>query len=264
MEILQQKNYNQLDDEIKKLLIGLKYDGNPINIIGSFSLGSQKYPSDIDLMTTIKKEPVKIMFNKFNQIVKYISLNPNLYFIEMKIQDGDKKKRFYPNDKFTFTEFKKYIKNAEFLKIDFVIYLDFVFFEGSIIYMIEDPSKNNKDEEETNKIDDIKKEIQEYKTENNYFKVLKRLFSIFKITKNTDKLIELTNIFNSDRLGRPSQVISNIETINRMGYYDDPITQKRIENNLKQIDAQNPKMTLTKLKKKLQSDSKAIYNQLSE
>jgi len=66
MDILEQKQHNLFNDNIKKLMKQLTFLKNPIEIKGSSSLKSQRYFSDYDFLSNIKKK------------IRYIILTMNL------------------------------------------------------------------------------------------------------------------------------------------------------------------------------------------
>ena len=64
-------------------------------------------------------------------------------------------------------------------------------------------------------------------------KAMKRAFSIYKIQKDSPNVKRLTSLFNSN-LGKIYEINSNLKTILLLKtMYDDPLTMKRIDINLK-------------------------------
>ena len=65
------------------------------------------------------------------------------------------------------------------------------------------------------------------------FKAMKRVFSVHKIQKDYPNMKRLRSLFNSN-LGKIYEVNSNLKTILLLKtMYDDPLTMKRIDINLK-------------------------------
>ena len=209
----------------------IRYDNYKIELLGSASLQSQKYYSDYDLFSVIKKDDTETAFNKFNKILENIKENPYLYFIELKIQTKNNEKyKINPKQKLTYNNFEKYFKDVDFVKIDLVNYDENTFMEVSIIYKIDD-KEIEEQEYKKSLTDDIKDLI----TEKKYYKALKRFLNIFRLENKTKKVVELTNFFNSN-VGLLYRIKSNLEAIDLVKeYYKDKTTKKRIELNLKHI-----------------------------
>ena len=119
-------------------------------------------------------------------------------------------------------------KNISFIKIDYIVFLDFVFKEVSIMYIFK--------ENEMDTDDIIKKLTDDYSElidNGENFKAMKRAFSIYKIQKDHPNMKRLTSLFNSN-LGKIYEINSNLKTILLLKtMYDDPLTMKRIDINLK-------------------------------
>ena len=65
------------------------------------------------------------------------------------------------------------------------------------------------------------------------FKAMKRAFSIYKIQKDHPNMKRLTSLFNSN-LGKIYEINYNLKTILLLKtMYDDPLTMKRVDINLK-------------------------------
>ena len=119
-------------------------------------------------------------------------------------------------------------KNISFIKIDYIVFLDFIFKEVSIMYIFK--------ENEMDTDDIIKKLTDDYSElidSGENFKAMKRAFSIYKIQKDYPNMKKLTHLFNSP-LGKLYEINSNLKTILLLKtMYDDPLTMKRIDINLK-------------------------------
>ena len=119
-------------------------------------------------------------------------------------------------------------KNISFIKIDYIVFLDFVFKEVSIMYIFKENDMDT---------DDIIKKLTDDYSElidnGEKFKAMKRAFSIYKIQKDYPNMKRLTSLFNSN-LGKIYEINSNLKTILLLKtMYDDPLTMKRVDINLK-------------------------------
>ncbi len=219
------------DTKILDVLEKCKYKDYPIKLVGSSSLQSQRYFGDYDGLTVIGKnhKPNEI-FDEFSKIIENVNNDPDLYFIEFKIQlTNDKKFKYFKNDKLSLKVIESNHKNVEFYKLDLSMWHDFQFIDVSIIYQV--ISNFNKDEI----IKGLNEEIKDLLKDGYYYKALKRKFSIYKLQDNTKKMTELTNIFNSD-LGLKYKLASNLEALDLVyQYYKDPITKGRIKINLEYL-----------------------------
>jgi hypothetical protein len=197
-----EKRYPQV--EIRSTLKILKFYDTPIELVGTSSLQSQRYPSDYDFMTKITKKysNTKILM-EFQQILSDIMNDPTLYFIEFKFQNksGSKFKLFNPvelNEQI----FNKYfdINQIDFIKIDLVININNAndFKEVSCIYFFNtDNTELSVDKYTSN----LKADQKELFNEHKYYKSLKRLLIIAKINEDYKMMEKLTGLFNSS-IGR--------------------------------------------------------------
>ena len=88
---------------------------------------------------------------------------------------------------------------------------------------------------ETNedRIKTLTDDYNELKKKGENFKALKRKYSIYKIQKDYPNLQKLTTLFNS-KLGKLYETNNNLKTIQLLKtVYDDPLTLKPIDVNLK-------------------------------
>jgi gamma-glutamylcyclotransferase (GGCT)/AIG2-like uncharacterized protein YtfP len=218
MNVLQ-KRLN-IENEIKQIISKLKFKDFNIELKGSANLQSQRYPSDFDLFSQIHGNLDEFQ-NHIVKVLEYIINTPNLYLIELKYQykDGSKRRWFY-GDFFDIT--KVSLNDIDFIKIDFVIVINYIFKDVSVIYSF-NPSEFTKK--------DIENEMNELMNEGKYFKALKRQFLLSK--DNEKELLYLTNIFNS-LYGKDYQIVNNIEAINKVyEKYKDRETKAKIMNNMK-------------------------------
>ena len=224
MNVLQQKN---ITEEIYDFIVPLKYKNNYIALLGTAGLQSQLYPSDLDLFCIITtKETPRTLNDNIRNILYKVSLCPNMYFIEAKNQytNGDKNKYFHVDD----YKFDKSISELDFIKLDFVIYINYNFLELSIIYsfkLIDDMPILSKQ---------LKDDITTYKNDGMYYKALKRLFAIYKLQQennidNSSILVLLSRFFNSN-VGMIYKRNSQLKAIKLlMEHYDDISVLKKIK-----------------------------------
>lgn len=233
MDVLEPKQKGELKDEVKFLLKILKFGSKSVELKGSSSLKSQRYFSDYDFFVSIKKPKAEVAYKNLFSILKHIWGDDRLYFIELKLQTKDGKKvRYYPEDKpeFTVDELAEVWGDIDFVKIDLVAYFDYRFIDVSVIYSFTDKKPTNEEY-----INGLRADIKELKKEGRYYKVLKRLFNIYKVEGNKDKLLMLSKFFNGDA-GLFYSKISNNEAINTVKeHYLDDTTAKRIDINSQQL-----------------------------
>ena len=81
--------------------------------------------------------------------------------------------------------------------------------------------------------DVYKRQAEELESEGNYYKVLKRLFSIYVLESNQNKLQYLTSVFNSP-LGASYERICNMKAMELLYQnYNDKRTLQQINQNIK-------------------------------
>ena len=195
MDVIHEKR--KLNSYINDIIKKIKFKNYKINLAGSAKLQSQRYFSDYDFNSMIKRKykPITI-YNEFVKIMK----RDDLYFIEFKIEylDGTKKKI---HDILKIN--KSLFKNINYVKIDYVLWFDYHFKELSIIYVFNRTNFS---------VEDIKQDYEEFVKDGNNFKALKRLFSIYKIKKNKIEAVKLTKFFNS-KYGKLYELNSNLKTL---------------------------------------------------
>lgn len=230
MSILE-KQYPQL--EIRSTLKILKFYDTPIELVGTSSLKSQRYPSDFDFMTKITKKysNTKILM-EFQQILSDILNDSTLYFIEFKFQNksGSKFKLYNP-DELNEQLFNKYfdINQIDFIKIDLVININNAndFKEVSCIYFFNTDNKELSIDEYTA---NLKADQKELFNEHKYYKSLKRLLIIAKINDDLKLMEKLTNLFNS-AIGKLYVLKNQLDAcmILLETHKKDKLIQKRVE-----------------------------------
>ena len=220
MNILERR---KLKTELYDIIKNLEIFETKLKLAGSASLRSMMYYSDYDFNCKIRVRKQTPIYNEFKRILSFS--NDKLYFIEFKIEyiDGTKIKLQNVND-IKLNMFK----NISFIKIDYIVFLDFIFKEVSIMYIFKENDMDT---------DDIIKKLTDDYSElidnGENFKAMKRAFSIYKIQKDYPNMKKLTSLFNSN-LGKIYVINSNLKTILLLKtMYDDPLTMKRIDINLK-------------------------------
>lgn len=234
MNILEKKaNINFLYKFIKLI----RFKEEPIQLLGSAGLASQKYYSDFDFFSPISgKYSINNIKNTIINIITKADKDNDVYFIELKVEykDGSKDKYFTIEE----VHNMKLRNNIDFIKVDYIINIDNIFYELSIIYKFVIDFDNNKLIESTT--DDMNQLLEE----GNYYKALKRLFNIIKLSSEDEyipELVPLSKFFNSD-IGALYKLNSNLKTIKLLlENYNDDMTMKRININIKDIYKQMPK-----------------------
>jgi hypothetical protein len=219
MNILEKR---KIKSDLYDIIKHLEIFETKLKLAGSASLMSQQYFSDYDFNCKIRVKRQTPIFNEFKRVLTYT--NDKLYFIEFKIEyiDGKKLKLYNVNDLRLHM-----FKNISFVKIDYIVFLDYVFKEVSIMYIF----NSKKEKEEI--IKTLRNDYDDLMTKGENFKALKRLFSIYKIEKDYPNMKNLTALFNSN-MGKLYQLNSNLKTIMLLKtMYDDELTKKRIDINLK-------------------------------
>lgn len=206
----------------------IKFKNYPLQLLGSSGIASQRFYSDYDLFSSIKDKNCEKVYYTLKSILEKTEDHPDMYFIEIKIQlkTGRKIRNFIELEKFC-----KVFKDIEFVKYDFVIWVNNKFVELSVIYSFS--------ESETSFEDSIKQDIKELTKEKQYYKVLKRLFSLLLSSERTievnHKLIMLSKFFNSP-FGQLYRNNSNLKAIKLLlENYEDEETKRRAELNLKDL-----------------------------
>ena len=145
-----------------------------------------------------------------------------MYFIEAKNQykNGDKTKYIHIDD----YKFDKSIPELDFIKLDFVIYINYNFMELSIIYsfnLINDMTIFTKQ---------LKDDMTTLKNDGMYYKALKRLFGIYKLRSNSNNMLVLLSKFFNSPIGMIYKINSQLKAIKLlMEHYDDISVLKKIK-----------------------------------
>jgi hypothetical protein len=224
MDILARREPPQ---ELLKFISKLTWKPNKMMLLGSASLESQKYYADFDLVSYITKNRDK-PFTTLYKILSKTTKTKGMYFIEGKIQVSDKnKKRFYKLDDLKEEMFEK---TFQFIKLDYVIKINTLFYELSINYTFE--SSSTKEEI----IKAIEKEEKELISDGEFYKGLKRRFSVAKLKKDKPTMVRLTKLFNSPtgEMYKDVAIMKAIKSAIDTGYKE-PLDIKQYAISLKDL-----------------------------
>lgn len=210
MEYAQRKK--KLDKELKPFIKALTFQKFPIIQLGTSSFKVMKYYGDYDLFSPINK---KLSDGEICRDIKLIlqatEKLPNIYFVELKLQNAKtkagkdgKKKKWHTVD-VNCDDFEEQIKDLDYLKIDYIIYTNRLI-ELSIIYAFK-PVPPDED-----LMSMLKNDFEYYKGEGNLFKAYKRLFAYARLTEEYAKMKALTELFNSET-GKLYSINSNLKAI---------------------------------------------------
>jgi len=221
--------------KFNEIISELKFKNEPIMIQGSAKYASQQNYSDVDLFSPIGEEmSASKIYDETRRILFKTKDDRRFYFIELKVQNTDGAKTKFNNVKdFSRSAFMEALQKGsgelDFIKLDYVIYLDNYFTECSVIYSFVKP------ESVSDPLKPLEEEVAEYKKDGNLFKAYKRQFSIYNIQGDKEKMVHLTRLFNSP-IGKLYAQNSNLKAIKLLlEHYKDEDTKKRAIINLKDI-----------------------------
>lgn len=252
MDIIEER---PIQGVIVDIINKLKFKDEPVMLQGSAKYSSQQNPSDIDLFSQIsEKIPLPSIYTEIKKILKKTNNSRTFYFIELKVQNVDESKTKFNDEKdFTKTAFLRAVDNLDYIKLDYVIYLDNIFTELSIIYSFADKDTD------PNPLKALQDEVAEYKKEGNLYKALKRTFSIYNIQGNKPEMVRLTRLFNSS-IGQLYAQNSNLKAIKLLlEHYKDEETKRRAELNMKDIGL--PPTALSTLDEIIKSNDEKIQTE---
>ena len=270
MEVFKRKKGS--DPEINKFLKELQYKNDKILVKGSNNYLNQKYFSDYDLYANLVQTDSKDIFDNIMKIINKTNDNPDMYFIEMKIQKSNGEKiKFNKIDDITFDKFNKNFSNLDYIKLDYVVRVYNNLFEMSCNYFFSSEKERNSD----NIVKELLESIKDLKKENNYFKILKRIFSINNFYNQNDKLVDektvnlISKFLNSDEYGKMYQIMGILEANKKLvENYNDKNTIKKIIINLKDLgyapDIRIINKEIKDIYKKINNEAKNIYSQINK
>jgi hypothetical protein len=202
-----------IDEAIRKFVAVLKLNNSPVVQLGTSSFKTQQFFSDYDLLSPISNRNLSDdkICSELKRILKSITDMDDIWFIELKIQNKDgSKEKFFPQDvgNLDCARVGKAIKVIDYIKIDAVIFIRDTskLTELSIIYAFQDVPADEI------LIKQISEDYKHYKSSGNPYKALKRLFSIYRLEGNKDKMVELSSLFNSET-GKLYSLSSNLKAV---------------------------------------------------
>jgi len=127
------------------------------------------------------------------------------------------------------TAFISAYHNMDYIKMDFIVRINTIFKDLSIIYNLNTSTPPSKI------IKDLNTEIKENIKSKNYYKALKRLFSLYKAEGQSKKQLPLSVFFNSE-IGQAYQTVSNLKAIKLLQqHHKGENVEKKIKINLKDL-----------------------------
>jgi hypothetical protein len=237
MDITEKKKQGS---ELRIFTTALKWGSSEIELLGTGSQAVQKYPSDFDFFSSIKSSSldVKKMYAELQRILRRAQDTNEMTFIEAKVQrkDGEKQKFYEPW--FSEEQFTKAVGDPaglDFIKLDYVVFVrqDNELTELSIIYSFSGMPPL------TDLVKKIKGDFESYNKEGKVYKSLKRMYSIYRLKGNKPKLVELSQLFNSET-GKKYKASSNLKAIELLAEHrpDDRDVEKKIRVNLDDLGNQ--------------------------
>lgn len=202
-----------IDEAIRKFVAVLKLDNSPVVQLGTSSFKTQQFFSDYDLLSPVSNRNLSAekICSELKRILKSINDMDDIWFIELKIQNTDgSKEKFFPQDisPLDCGKVDKAIKKVDYLKIDAVIFIRDTskLTELSIIYAFQDVPADEI------LIKTISEDYKHYKSSGNPYKALKRLFSVYRLEGDKEKMVEISSLFNSET-GKLYSLSSNLKAV---------------------------------------------------
>jgi len=213
----------------------LKFKNSPAELLGTGGNESQNYPSDIDLFSKIvTDETAQSSYDEFNSMLDGIEEREDMFFVEFKIQQKNGEKvKFKSIDEIRNRDYeyiKFFNKDIDYCKFDFILLINGMFIELSIIYVF------NKDPLDYDVLKlSLSNDMIDLINDKNYYKSLKRLFAILKLDDEPDKeaLVNISRLFNSavGALYKKNSVLKAIKLYQET-YPNELKLPKHIFNNL--------------------------------
>ena len=233
MDITQKR---QISEEQRIFVNAVRWDeGTPIELLGTGSQQAQLYPSDIDLFSAVKNVNVKDvseMYRHMKDVFNRAEDAGDMFFVEFKLQNVDGSKQKWFDTDFSESEFVAAATNVDFLKVDYVIFIRGMnlFTELSSIYSFSPmPAVRTL-------VQKIGVDFAHYFQEGKVYKSLKRMYSIYKLQGNKEKLVRLSTLFNS-KTGFKYSLSSNLKAIELLlEHHDDYSIQNLVKANLKNLE----------------------------
>jgi hypothetical protein len=230
-------------------------------LIGTAGLKSQLYTGDYDFTMDISELPRDVVFTGMNDVVNNIASNPDIYFVEMKIQsNAGKKERIYRGAEFSHTFFGKIpFDDIDFIKVDTVFRKEVSneFFDASCMYSLGDDLEagENADEE---RLKELEQDFGEMVSEGKYWKALKRLFSMMRIkNEEPETAIQLVKLFNSET-GKLYQITSQLKAVQTLKWELDKTLKLRVSTFLQAKLGMKGSITRARIDNVIKNNEKII------
>jgi hypothetical protein len=228
-------------------------------LIGTAGLKSQLYTGDYDFTMDISELPRDVVFTGMNDVVNSIANNPDMYFVEMKIQsNAGKKERIYRGAEFSHTFFGKIpFDDIDFIKVDVVFRKEASneFFDASCMYSLGDDETEGNEEE---RLKELEQDFGELVSEGRYWKALKRLFSMMRIkNEEPETAIQLVKLFNSET-GKLYQITSQLKAVQTLKWELDKTLKLRVSTFLQAKLGMKGSITRARIDNVIKNNEKII------
>lgn len=253
----------EINKDLNNLISSLKYNNYPILLAGSSGLHYNAFVSDFDLICNISPKPqINEIYSEMQNIFEKLLLLPNVWIIELKLQDKNGKKiKLFPDDIFKESDLQKVYDDLSMIKLDLIMDSQNLFYEVSCIYNFEEIIDDEKEQQKIEK--DIEEDITDLEKEKKYYKVLKRKFLIYKMNEDRPKIKKLLKIFNSP-LGEKYAFLHRLKALYELHkYYKDPNTTKRILYGLKHLGIKEPIPSLENKIKNLENKINTLAKKIN-
>jgi len=199
-------------------------------LIGTAGLKSQLYTGDYDFTMDINDLPRDSVFTGLNDVIHKIESNPEIYFVEMKIQsNAGKKERIYRSPEYSHGFFSRIpFDSINFIKVDVVFRKEASneFFDASCMYSMGKEEVGESADED--RLKELEQDFGELVGEGKYWKALKRLFSMMRIrNEEPETSIELVKLFNSET-GKLYQLTSQLKAIQTLKWESDKLLKNQV------------------------------------
>ena len=230
-------------------------------LIGTAGLKSQLYTGDYDFTMDLNDLPRDVVFTGLNDVVNNIASNPDIYFVEMKIQSNSgKKERIYRGAEFSHTFFGKIpFDDIDFIKVDTVFRKEASneFFDASCMYSLGDVVEAGEDADDE-RLKELEQDFGELIGEGKYWKALKRLFSMMRIrNEEPETSIQLVKLFNSEA-GKLYQLTSQLKAVQTLKWELDKTLKLRVSTFLQAKLGMKGSITRARIDNVIKNNEKII------
>jgi hypothetical protein len=216
------------------ILKTFQWDDYPFQLVGTGGLKVMSYPADIDGLVIVKEFTPRSAYANTKKVLDRIQQEPNLFFVELKLQNKDAKDKlkFYNPAEFTKEAFYRFFDpdKIDMIKFDCVMNFDGAHFkEVSCIYFLSNTTLDMNKYQQTLFEDGV-----HYFQDGNEYKYLKRLFMSHKIAEvpNLKVLNAIADFFNSG-IGRVYSIKNELDAATIFHKkYTSPFDILRLQNFL--------------------------------